>query len=80
MIAENQNHRVRILLKTRDIWNIDERVAEVGQVRVWLDELTDWQPEAYSMRYYHSHPEHGCVVEVWFEQEHHAVACAVRWT
>jgi hypothetical protein len=80
MIDEQHDHRVRISLKTRDIWDIDERVLEVAQIRAWLDELTDWQPEAYSMRYYHDHPDYGSVVDVWFKHEHHAVACALKWS
>ncbi len=80
MIDEQHDHRVRISLKTRNIWNIDERVLEVTQIRAWLDELTDWQLEAYSMRYYHSTPDLESVVDVWFKHEHHAVACALRWS
>lgn len=77
MIPEHQNHRVRLKLKTRNIWSIDERVSEVIQIRAWLDELTDWQPDAYTMKYYDNNDNP--VIDVWFEHEQQAVACSLRW-
>ena len=76
MIPEHHNHRAQIKLKTRSIWNIDERIEEVAQIRVWLDALTDWQPDAYSMKYGHN----GHTIDIWFEQQQHAVACALKWS
>jgi hypothetical protein len=75
-IPEHHHHQAQVKLKTRSIWNIDDRITEVAQIRVWLDELTDWQPDAYSMKYYTKDN----VIDVWFEQEQHAVACALKWS
>jgi len=80
MIDEDHNYRVQIKIKTQNIWNIDKRVLEVNQIRAWLDELVEWQPDAYSMRYRHNFPGIGPIIDVWFKHEHHATACTLRWS
>ncbi len=70
-----QDHRVQIRLKSNNIWDIDSRLNEVNQIRYWLDELTEWQPEYYSIRIHSS----GGIMDVWFKKEEHAIMCSLRW-
>ncbi len=71
----NQNHRVAIRLRTRDIWNVESRLIEINQLRAWLDELVEWQPDMYTLRFHSS----GQRLNAWFVDEKHAAACALRW-
>lgn len=74
-IAENHNHRVKIHLKTADVWNIEDRIAEVHTIRYWVDELTEWQEDMYSVNIHNS----AGIMDIWFKEENHAVLCALRW-
>lgn len=69
-------HRVPIKLKTQNIWDTESRLIEINQLRVWLDEITEWQPDMYELRYHSSQSR--CTA--WFEKEEHAVICALRWS
>lgn len=77
MIPPDHNHKVQINLKTEvNIWKPESRIAEINQIRCWLDELVDWQPDLYTVRLHSM----GQRFDVWFKEEHHAVACAMRWS
>lgn len=66
---------VNIKLQTNDIFDVESRLVEINQLRVWLDELTEWQPDSYTMRFHSS----GQRVQVWFEDDEHAILCKLRW-
>jgi hypothetical protein len=69
------NHRARITLQTRDIFNIDQRIAEVGEIKDWLDAQVNWQPDQYELKFLAS-----CnAIDVWFTDERHATMCKLRW-
>jgi len=68
-------HIVRIYLKTKNIFDLDSRLVEITQLRVWLDELTEWQPDSYYLNFHAS----GDYVTAWFAKEEHAVICGLKW-
>lgn len=67
----DQNYPVNIKLKTKDVFDIESRLAEINQLRTWLDELTEWQPDGYSMRFHSS----GQRVMIWFKEQEAAIIC-----
>ncbi len=69
-------HRVKIHLKTRDIWDLESRLIEVYEIRSWLDELTEWQPDMYELRFHSSGSQ--CVA--WFADERYAMLCALKYS
>lgn len=76
MVPEHLNHCVRVKINPGTTWSIDERLVEVTQIRAWLDELTEWQPDAYCMKFF----SQGTMLKIWFEHEQQAVACALKWS
>ncbi len=74
-IAVNHDHRVRLGFKNKNINDFDGRIAELNQLRVWLDQLSEWQPDMYSISIHSS----GTVIDIWFLKEEHASWCALRW-
>lgn len=69
-------YNVPVRLKIKEIWNWEQRLIEVNELRVWLDEITDWQPDMYELKFHSSGSQ--CVA--WFADEQHAMLCALRWT
>lgn len=60
-----------------DFWRDDfeTRFTEINQIRSWLDEQTEWQPE----RYHITHHSSGQKLAVWFELEEDATMFILRW-
>jgi hypothetical protein len=76
-MTDNRLHNVPVRLKTRIlIWNTEARLIELNELRAWLDEITEWQPDMYELKFHSSGRQ--CVA--WFAEERHAVLCALRWT
>lgn len=71
-------HYVKIILKTRDIFNIEARVKEIQEIAEWLDELTEWKPKMYSLNV--RHVSTTAVLDLFFVEEKHAMMCMLRWT
>lgn len=71
----SQDHYVSFPLTTQNIWDIEGRVDEIKSIRDWLDELTEWQDEAYTMSIHSSATR----VTVWFKKEEHAFLCRLKW-
>jgi 3-polyprenyl-4-hydroxybenzoate decarboxylase len=69
---------VKIILKTRDIYNIEDRVKEIQEIAEWLDELTEWKPKMYSLNV--RHVSTIAVLDLFFVEEKHAMMCTLRWT
>lgn len=69
----NKLHRVKIQLKTKDIWDVDSRVREVAAIRDWVTELAGWDDDRFEIQL-----SSGCIY-AWFEDEKQAVMCALRW-
>ena len=70
-------HNVPVRLKTRNlIWNTEARLIEINELRAWLDELTEWQPGMYELRFHNN----GSRCVAWFADEQHAMLCALRWS
>lgn len=74
-IAENHNHCVKIRLRQNNVWDIESAVEEIQHIRDWVDELTEWQPNMYSMNIHNS----GHICDIWFLEERHALLCTLRW-
>ena len=70
-----KEYPVCIKLKTTNVFDSVARMQEIRTIQEYLDELTEWQPKMYSMKYLKSHYS----IEVWFKEEQHAVMCALRW-
>lgn len=60
-----------------DFWlnDFEDRLIEINQVRSWLDELTEWQPDRYQI----THHSSGQKLAVWFEREEDATMFILRW-
>jgi hypothetical protein len=70
-------HNVLVRLKTRDlVWGWEDHLIEINELRAWLDELTEWQPGMYELRFHNN----GSRCVAWFADEQHAMLCALRWT
>ena len=70
-------HDVSVRLKPRDlVWEWEDRLIELNELRAWLDEITEWQQGMYELRFHSS----GSRCVAWFADEQHAVLCALRWT
>jgi hypothetical protein len=70
-------HDVPVRLKTRDlVWEWEDHLIEINELRAWLDEITEWQPDMYELRFHNN----GSRCVAWFAEERHAVLCALRWT
>ncbi len=67
----DQNYPVNIKLKTKDVFDIESRLAEINQLRTWLDELTEWQPDGYTMKFHSS----GQRIMIWFKDQEAAIMC-----
>lgn len=74
-VADGQDHCVSFPLTTQNIWDVDGRVAEINTIRSWLDNLTEWQPDLYTMTIHGSATR----VTVWFKKEEHAFLCRLKW-
>ncbi len=77
-MEDNRLHRVPVRLKIRD-WravDVEDRLIELNELRVWLDQITEWQPDMYELRFHSSGSQ--CVA--WFADEQHAMLCALRWS
>jgi hypothetical protein len=70
-------HNVPVRLKPSLLaWDWEEHLIELNELRAWLDELTEWQPGMYELKFHSSGSQ--CVA--WFADEQHAMLCALRWT
>lgn len=69
------DHNVRIALRSKNIYNVCERLEEIFAIKEWLDELVLWDKNMYSMKYLGSSNS----LDVWFHDEDHALICALRW-
>ena len=76
MIDDNLNHHVFVSLKSRDLWNINSRLDEIADIRDWILELVEWNKDKFYIRYLSATER----LDIWFEEERHAVACALRWS
>ena len=71
-----RQYKVRIKLKTNDIWDIDSRVKEVRTIRKWINELCDWNPDEFEIKLHSM----GAVMDVWFEDQERAILCKLSWS
>ena len=76
MNLDGLDYPVRIRLRTTDIFDIRARSEEIQEIREYLDDLTSWQPNMYTIKYLLAHDS----IEVWFMEEQHAVMFALRWS
>ena len=67
---------VYVRLKTNDIFSVDNRLAEVREMKEWLDELVEWDKSKYSLTFHSS----GARLVIWFEEDEHAIMCKLRWS
>jgi hypothetical protein len=70
-----REHRVRIRLLTNNIWDIDSRVDEVREIREWVCEQCEWDPDLFEIKIHSM----GNVMDVWFENIEDALMCQLRW-
>lgn len=70
------NYNARITLHTNDIFNIDARMAEVVEIKEWLDAQVNWQPDQYELKFL----AHSNALNIWFKDEKHATMCKLRWS
>lgn len=66
---------VQIKLKTSNIYEITERINELTEIRIWLDDLVGHDSSLYNMKI-HSMSN---TLRVWFEHDEHATLFSLRW-
>lgn len=71
-----REHKVRIKLKTNNIWDTTSRVEEVKEIRDWIGQQCGWDPDKWEFKIHSM----GNVLDVWFEEERDAIMCALRWS
>ena len=69
-----RQHRVKIKLQTTNIWDLYPRIKEVQEIRDWIKEQCGWQEDRFEIKIHSS----GGIMDVWFEDEEHALMCALR--
>lgn len=74
-LSDEYEYSVKFKLRTEHVYDIESRLNEINQLRAWLDELTEWQPDMYSLRFHSS----GQSVVAWFKQQDHAAMFALKW-
>jgi hypothetical protein len=70
-----REYKVRIKLKTNNIWDTSSRVEEVREIREWVEQQCSWDPDNFEIKFHSM----GNVMDVWFEHEQDAVMCTLRW-
>jgi hypothetical protein len=55
--------------------SMEQHSDDVKQMRDWLDELVDWQPDMYSIRFF----SQGALANVWFKEKEHAMLFKLGW-
>jgi hypothetical protein len=77
-VPEDHNYRVRIELPRFDFFSdvsVEQHSIDVKQMRDWLDELVEWQPDMYSIRFF----SQGASANVWFKEKEHAMLFKLGW-
>ena len=75
MIPERYDHRVQISLNPIDVNDTDIRIIEIQELKAWIDDLVEWQPDQYAMNIHSSASK----IDIWFKEDRHAMVCALRW-
>lgn len=70
-----RQHKVRIKLRTNYIWDIDSRVDEIREIRDWVNEQCGWIEDRFEIKIH----SQGAIMDIWFEEERHAIMCTLRW-
>lgn len=71
-----REHRVRIKLRTNNIWDTTSRVNEVCEIRDWVKEQCGWAEDRFEIKIHSM----GAIMDVWFEDPADAVMCSLRWS
>lgn len=71
-----RQHRVRIKLRTTDIWDLQSRVDEIREIRDWVNEQCGWVEDRFEIKIH----QQGSTMDVWFEEHEDAVMCSLRWS
>ena len=71
-----RQHRVRIKLRTNNIWDIQSRVDEIRDIRDWVNELCGWEEDRFEIKIH----QQGATMDIWFEDSKDAVVCSLRWS
>lgn len=77
-VPEDHNYRVRVKLPWFDFLSdlsVEQHTNDVRQMREWLDELVEWQPNMYSIRFF----SQGTLANVWFKEKEHAMLFKLGW-
>ena len=71
-----RQYKVRIRLRTNDVWDLTSRVDEVREIRDWVNELCGWEEDRFEFKTHSM----GTVMDIWFEHEKDAMMCELRWS
>jgi hypothetical protein len=76
-MTERFDHLVKIPLTWYPGWQgVQRQIHDIKNLRDWLDQLTDWQPNRYTYTIHSQWTQ----MNVWFLNESDAVLCALRWS
>ena len=71
-----RQHRVRIKLRTNNIWDLYSRIREVQEIRDWVNEQCGWIEDRFEIKIH----QQGSTMDIWFEDPEDAVMCSLRWS
>lgn len=63
------------LLTDINLFDIQTRVEEVHTIRDWVMELVGYDETLFDMKYMSD----GEYLNIWFDDEKHAMVCQLRW-
>jgi len=69
------NYKVNVKLRTTNLFDIESRINEVLVIREWVEQLVEYNEDLFEIRYRSS----GESLDIWFEEEKHALMCELRW-
>ncbi len=74
-MIDKYNFKVSVPLTPGGLSLVAQQVEVISE---WVDELVSWDRNKRFMNYVDSHPRPR--LDIWFEEEHHAMWCSLRWS
>ena len=75
-MTDNRLYRISVRVTISNWWHWETKLIQINELRTWLDEITEWQPDMYELKFHSSGGQ--CVV--WFADEQHAMLCALKYS
>ena len=71
------DHVVEIPLRNTNVYDIEGRIEELQAIESWILELVDYDRSQYIALL---KIRNNSILQAWFKEERHAIACQLRWS